>query len=483
MTTHSTILKNTSFLFVGRLLTLVLSIIYYGTLSRYVHASGMGVLGTATSLISLLITFVNFGLNELIVRDVAADKSRSASYVANVLFLRAGLSIVFFGAIFALIKLIKYPIETSLIILLYGFCFIFDSFSDVYLSIFNAHEKMEYVSLLFAGRDIINISLSLAAIALKSNLYLIVGISAFASFIKLIAANILLKTRFVTPRWSINLPLIRRILLTSLPFAALSIINALHQSVDTFILSFYRPAQVVGWYSSVKIFLSYLLLLPNYLNQAIFPVFSRLHVLSYDELKRIYSVFFKYLLLFGCVVCFGILVIADRLIVLMFGPDFKEASIILQILSFSFLWIFGYVNGAVLLATGGQKIFTKLSFIGLVLTIIVSLLITPKLGMLGPAISFILPGAIFALPLTWICHRRLRLPIPYILMIKSLAAGLSMATISVIGVKLHLPFLIIVFVLAPCVYGLLLGILGLISRQEFRLVIQLVKNKIKISSR
>ncbi len=477
MGSGQTVVKNTGILLLGRLLIIVLGINYVAALSRYIHAEGMGWIATATSLVSIASLVVNFGLGNLAVRDVAADKSRAAAYFTNLSFLRGGLSLVFVVIVLAVSKWVNYPAEIFTVICIYASAYIFDEFSEICVSIFNAHEKMGYSAALQTGRDLLNIGLSLAAIALKTSLCIIVGISALANLVKLIASLKVLTAKFARPAPRVDLQLSRQLFVLALPFAALTFINNASGQIDTFLLSLYRSSQEVGWFSSARLIVNYFLLLPTIFLQAIFPLFSKLHVASQDNLREAYTLSFKYLLWLGFFLCAGTLAAADPVILLVFGPGFEQSAVVLRILSFVLFWMFGYANGSLLLATGGQNLATKLASISMVLMITASLLLIPTYGVIGASVAHILPGAVFFIPVSWICHRRLGINLPYALTLKTLFAALFMGGMVTLFLRLHLHVLVAILIVAPCAYLIALAATGAIGRRDWELVKQLFKKR------
>jgi O-antigen/teichoic acid export membrane protein len=456
MRTSQIVAKNTSVLLLGRLFIIILGINYVAALSRYVQAEGMGIIATAMSLVSLASLLMNFGLGNLAIRDVAADKTRASAYMTSLALLRGALAFVFLVLIVLLSHWIGYSPMVFTVILIYGVAFIFDEFTDICFSIFNAHERMEYTAALQTGRDVINIGLSLAAIALKTSLFVIVGISAFANLIKLIVSFLLVARKITPPARRADLHLSGQLLVTAIPFAVLAVINTTTAQIDIFLLSLFRSTQEVGWYSSARLIITYFLLLPTILLQVIFPLFSRLQVSSREELRKLYAVSFKYLMVLGFALCAGTLVAAQPVILLVFGPGFEESVAILRILSFVLFWMFGYVNGSLLLATGGQNIATGFSSVSMILTIGMSLLLIPHYGAIGAGLSHILPGILFFIPITIICHRRLGHPLPILSSVMTLISAAFMAGMVVLALHFQVHVLVAVLVVAPCTYGVAL---------------------------
>lgn len=470
MRTGLTILKNTGVLLLGRVIAIALGVVYIAALSRYIQAAGMGVIATAASFVSLMSLLLNFGLNDVTIRDIAADKSRVSAYLPNLFLLRGVFSIAFLLLVLVAIKVIGYPPVTTTIILIYCAVYFFDELTSICFAVFSAYEKMEYSAALQTGRDILNMLLSMLAIALQASLYVIVLISALASLLKLLAGLSILKWKFVLPTFKVDLPLMRSLFKMTLPFAALLFVSVVAKEIDTFVLSLFRTEQEVGWYSSAALLVNYLLLLPGIFLQAIFPVFSKFNRTSPDGLERVYSISFKYLLILGCALSLGTWVTARSVVDFVFGPGFEKTATALMILSPLLFWIFGYANGSYLNATGGQRISTYFAVVSVVLTVTLSLILTPRLGFIGTALTRIIPGALLFLPLTYICHKRLKIPLPYALTLKSVAAAMLMAGMVAYALHLGWHLLVAVFLVAPVIYGLALLVFGVIGRTDLELV-------------
>jgi len=473
------VIKNTAILLVGRILSIVFGIIYVAFLARYIKAEGMGKIATATSLIGLLIILVNFGLSQLITRDVAVDRGKTESYTSNSLLLRGLLSFIFAAVVVLITYILKYPVDTVKIIYIYGFAYVFDNLSDVIFSIFIAYEKMEYTAVLNVGRDIFNILFSMLGIFLKADLVFLVFISALASFLKWILSMIVLRWRFMKPKLKFDIYICKQLLINSLPFIALLVVQVFNQRIDTILLSIYRTEEEVGWFSSAGMMLSYLLLIPAMFLQSIFPVFSRLNILSKDELTRTYQASFRYLLLLGIPMCIGTIIVSEPVINIVYGPGFENAVNVLRILAIQLFWIFGYANGALLTATGGQIYLAKIEVAVAALNLPLAIILIPRVGVIGASLASILPLIVFFMPVTIVCHRRVGLSLPLKLTTKTLIASILMGTIVVISLQLHSVLFWVTFAISPLIYTFFLVLLRAVDRHDLDIILTIFKKQRK----
>jgi O-antigen/teichoic acid export membrane protein len=462
---------------VGRVLSLGLGLVYVAVLARYVQAAGMGKIATATSLVSLLNPLVIFGLSELIVRDIARNRAQADVYVTNALLLRALLSVVLGLVIVAITAGSGYPEDTILIIYLFCIAYILDDLTDVAFSVFSAFEKMGYPAALQLGRDVVHVVWSLVVINLHGSLIAIVIVSVAASLLKLVVSLIVLHRRFVKPKLHIDWQLCRQLLLVSIPFAALGIIQLANRQIDTVLLSFYHPEEDVGWFSAANTLIAYVLLIPSAFLQATFPVFAKFQVSSGESLRQAYRASFRYHLLLGFPLCIGVIATAEEVIALVFGPGFTEAALALQIMALVLFWMFGYANGALLTATGGQTFLAVVGGIGLALNVGVALVLIPSLSYVGASLAMLVSGGVFFIPITIVCHRRLGLEIPYALALKALAASLLMGAAVMVSLRAEVNLFLAMFVIAPATYGGLLVMFHVIDREDWSALLHLFRGK------
>ncbi len=482
MNTARIVVKNTTVLLFGRALSLGLGIVYVAVLARYVQAAGMGKIATATSLVSILILLANFGLSQLVIRDVASDKAKASTYVLNALLLRVLLSVVFGIVIVGITAITKYPYDTTVIIYIYGFVYILDELTDVAFSIFKAFERMEYPAAIQSGRDIANVVLSLGAIYLRASLITIVLASAVASFLKLVVSLAVLRRRFVRPRLQIDRDLCRQLVVAALPFAALVFIPVVNRQIDTVVLSLYHSEEEVGWFSAANTLITYLLLVPNTFLQAIFPVFARFHSSSRDALRQAYRTFFKYLLLLGSALCVGTIVTADQVIALVYGPGFESAVLALRILAFQLFWMFGFANGALLNATGGQTFLAAIMGAGAALNVVLAFLLIPRFSFVGASIAPIASAGVLFFPITLACHRRLGARVPYALAIKSLLSSVLMGVVVALFLRAQINLFLVVLAIAPVVHGVLLVIFRAIGHEDILMLTHLFRRRTDLAN-
>jgi O-antigen/teichoic acid export membrane protein len=464
------IAKNTSVLVVSQIATRVLSIFYAAALARYVGTEGVGKISTAIAVNSILVLMVVPGLKTLLVRDVAADARKADAYVSNMIFLRVLLGVPFILLTAIVAHVAGYPNDTVLIVYVYTLVYLLDALSEVLAAVFQAFECMEYEAASQVVQRLVNISLSLLAIYLGWSLLAIAWMSVVARVCQLLMLIILVHRRFVRLRPAVSWSTSKRLFLSSLPFAAWLIFAMVQVQLGPFVISLCHTADAVGIYSAAYTLIGILLFLPSAFSSAIYPTFSRLHVQARHDLPHFYQLCYKYIPVVGFPLGMGTILVGDRVITLVYGDDFEGSAAVIRILGLFLFTIVGYSNGGLLNATGRQRFFAWTEGLALVANVTLCLLLVPTWGPVGAAIALTASGVAVLLIRSIACHRQLGLSFPWLTTGKTLLATLLMGAAVSTALQAGVPWLVVAFTVAPSVYGLSLLLLGIVRRDELRIL-------------
>jgi O-antigen/teichoic acid export membrane protein len=208
--------------------------------------------------------------------------------------------------------------------------------------------------------------------------------------------------------------------------------------------------------------------IPTILVTAVFPRISRglKENVHGKDVSIIYTVGFKYLFYLVVPIILGTLFVGDKIILLLYGDEFRNAIVVLHILIFSagFNFFNIFLTGF-LYAWNKQKALIYLQTGAIIVSILFNLLLIPKYDHLGAAIASVISHA-FAFVIAFLMvHPKLHcLHISDLL--KSLVAS------GVMAVFLHFSriSLIPVVVISAMIYLIVLYMLGGIRLEEILII-------------
>jgi O-antigen/teichoic acid export membrane protein len=257
------------------------------------------------------------------------------------------------------------------------------------------------------------------------------------------------------------------------------IVRRLTWQLDTVLLSFMQPAEVVGIYSVAYRPLSPLnQLLPQTVSMACFPMFTRMASGDREALGRAFSTSTRLLWVLALPIAVTICVCAEPLIVLLAGKDFLEAAVPMRILiwiaTLSFLSVqFRFIFTAM----GRQKVFAALVVVVFLIEAAVEVALIPRWGYFG-ACAGSLAGELFftAVGLTmcwWLGLGR----IEWKAAIGATVAAALMAAALWPARGLPLPLLAMAAALAGLLYLGLCLLFGALSMAEMRHFVDAVRHR------
>lgn len=412
MSTVQRIARNTGLLFSAQILSYVIGFFSVAYMARYLGAANYGIISFALAFTAIFAVLADIGLSYLMMREVARDKSLSSKYLLNVSVMKIVLVTVTFGLIALTVNLMGYPQQTITLVYLIGLYVVCNSFNGMFYSIFQAYERMEYISI----AQVLNPALILAGIILatKHN-YSIAGfgwIYFLATAATLVYSLIIMRWKFPdSPLWpprrtDWDWGFCKKILKQAWPFGLGAIFVMLYYYISTVMLSKMKGDEVVGWYNAAFRLMQLPLALTLVFNTAIFPVMAQFSVSSRTSLEFTYQRYFKYMLLLGIPIAVGTTLVSDRFISIVFGKGYEPAVITLQILIWSVVFIFlNGVFGRVLESLNKQVIQVMIAAVVTVFNVVLNLLLIPRYSYIGASATTVATEFIVLVLVGIVCFR------------------------------------------------------------------------------
>ncbi len=381
-------------------------------------------------------------------RRVARYKSLTKKYLNNIISIKLLLASILVTATILIFNIIGYTQTELYVIYFLLLVLIFNTFSAVFYSLFQAYEKLEYQSI----ANILNSLLMLIGIVIiiKYNSGLIILESLYALVGGLVLIYYLYvstaKFEFPKPTLEIDLKFWKPTISTALQFGLIGVFATIYVWIDSVMLFFMVGIQAVGLYNAAYRIVLVLLFIPVAINAAIFPVMSKLYGSSDNSLHKIVEKYFKLMILIGIPIGVVVTFLANDIIILLFGNAFLASAIALQILIWATVFTFSNASYVQLFQSiNRQMTVTKITFIGMVINIILNLILIPKYSYIAASFNTLLTESIVAILLIITASKLGFLYKKKVLnnLIRIIISGLIMATFLILFKELNLFILII----------------------------------------
>lgn len=477
MNTVRRIAKNILVLFVAQIVSMGLGFFYILYTARYLGAEGFGVLSFALAFTGIFGVFADFGLNTLTTREVARNKLLAGKYLGNIAVMKVVLAIITFCLIALAINFLGYQEQTIIVVYLVALSIIFTAFIGMFNSIFQAYEKMEYVSV---GRVLSSfLMLAGALIAIKQG-YSVVGFALIYFIVSAIALGysfVVCLWKFVFPKIEIDLEFWKPTIKEALPFFLAAVFSVIAFRIDMVMLSMMKGDMVVGLYSAAYRFMEILMFIPAMFVASIYPVLSNFHVSSKESLKYVYQKSFQYLALLGLPIAVGTTILADKIILLIYGSEFNNSIIGLQVLIWTIPIIFlSFMFGTMLASINRQDLILKILSVCMLLNILINLILIPKYSYVGASVATVIAELLsFILCYHFLSKFVYKIQI-HKFVIKPLVASMIMGTFILYTVGINL--FLLIFISIVVYFGLLI-LLKTFSNEDLNLLKQLISTQNK----
>jgi len=461
------IAKNTSYLTLALIIQKVISFSYFTLLARYVGPTNLGKYYLAISFTTIFAIFIDLGFANILTREVAKDKDRAESWLANILGLKILLTGVALLAVGLVANLLGYELLTKQLIYISTISMVLDSFTATFFAVARGCHNLKYESWSSIIFQLIVLTVGYSALLVGQGLTAAMFALALASTYNFLYSAFILKWRLkIKLRLAWQPELLRTIILFSWPFAAYAILQRLYTYLDSVLLSVFAGETQVGLYQIAFKIIFALQFLPMAFTASLYPALSAYWQGNREQLIISFERALSYLIIISVPIIAGALALSDQIIFL-FKSGYEDAALPLRIGIIALFFIFiNFPIGSLLNAADAQKTNTRNMLIVMLVSILLNLLLIPRYQAVGASLTVLITNALMTI-LGLLSVRRLikhNYRKNLIILAKSLLAALVMSLIIFQG-KLFINIFLLVMA-GGSLYFCLLFLLGAFSRAD-----------------
>lgn len=442
-------------------------------LARILTVSDFGLLALALAITGIVSLFVELGLDQLMIREVARDQRQIPAYFTDAMLIKLVLSIAALIVTILAVRLAGFDAGVASVIMILTLAMLPAGFYHLLVALFMGLEKMAWVA---AGNSFGELlRLSLMALVLFAGY----GLEAVA-WTYVVSVSLLALAGFIVVRLKVSellspptMSAMRVMVRQSIPFMFLGLFFVVYFKIDFIMLAWLKDEQVVGSYAAAFRLMESLLFVPAAFMGAVYPSLSRISSAGRDSVLRASHKTLRYMAMIGIPVGFGVTVLAERIVLLLFGESYSDSVLPLRIIIWAMVLIFiNCVCPVGLNATNRQKLSVYVTATGIIVNIALNLFLIPPFGAVGTSVATVVTEmvttAVFITLFSRNIGRLQLLPASY----KPAIAGSIMA-----GCLLLLGFLPL-WLLIPsgaAIYLLSLVALGALGRSDLELALALAR--------
>lgn len=387
--------QNTSFLTIASVIQKIISAIYFFFVSWAIGAAQTANYFNIFAAIAIFTVVADFGLNNIVTRDVAQTPTTASQTLSNAL-----IGKFFFGALALVLlglskELLRYPSASWSLIAVAGLTLWIDSVRGLLYSYLRAHNNLRYEALGLIVSQIAVAVLGCLMVIARAPLIALVGVfTVVSSGHTIYALWCVLRKAGGKISLSFDKQVGVAMLKRALPFALAGIIAQIYSYQDAFLIHRYlSPDEGGDWARAYKVVYAFQFI-PVALSASIYPVMSAFAGKEPERVRHVIERAYEYLLLVSLPIMTGISLVAGPLFahyLPKFLPSVPVLEVLVWSLGFGFLW---FVHGAVLNAHHRQSYQTLYVTLACVFSSILNIYLVPRFGIRGAAATAVMSNAL-----------------------------------------------------------------------------------------
>jgi O-antigen/teichoic acid export membrane protein len=394
-----TVARNAAVRTVGEVVAKIASLVFFIACARVLGENGFGDFMFAISFTTVLFMISGFGTEELLAREVARERHSVHDYLSNVVALKAALSVLVALIAVAVMLIVDYPSEVRTAVYLVGIGICLENFGRTWGSVFQAYERMEFISITLIIQRILTAVGGVVALALGGRLIAVSGVYAVCALIGFLIGAWALRRYVVAPEWTVDRSRWWPIAKAGVPIGILALLSMTLLKLDQVLLSFLSGGdnREVGFYGAAFRLIEATLFISWSFSAAFLPWLARQGASSRERMAGGFELGEKALTAVLLPIAIVFVLLAHPIIDLIYGSEYKDAVPSLQLLGA--MTVFFGINefaAIALIARDRPFTFTRVLLVATIVNVVTNVILIPPLGATGAALAALASGILLA---------------------------------------------------------------------------------------
>ncbi len=415
----------------------------------YLRVLGTDNNGAYAQAIGLALWFdivANWGLDALIVREVAQDRSQAGRYLFNTTLLRLGLIVI-------VLPIIMFgswqfwtgkPMQSEMLmaLLFIGIGMIFSGIGKGITGLFYVWEAAEYPAVLSTITTILKVVFGVVVLLIGYGFVGLAAVSIITNVITLALLIIIANRHFdMRTGWQFDPTIQRNALRMGWPLMLNHLLATVFFKIDQVLLGRIDSDSAAGIYNSAYKWVDALNVIPSFFTFALFPIISRQVTSNIDDARRTYRMAVKLLVLVALPVAAVVTLLATPMIGTLGGDEFLPdgaTALRLVIWSIPIGWINSVTNYTII-SLGLERRLTIGFVVGVLFNTLGNIALIPRFGYQAAAVTTILSELVLLIMFNYYLRQRMPavdwgklLVRPILVAIGMVAAMLALSQINLI---------------------------------------------------
>lgn len=464
--------------FAGRVIATISSAVLTVVLARLLDPDAYGLLFLAISVYGVVKLFSKLGIGRAAGRYLTEYRETDPGQIPHILrisFLCNVLTIGLIGLVLAvghesIASLIGEPALAPLIAV--GVLFVaFGTLVTYIRLVFQGFEEIRLASAVHASDRVCRLVFATGFVLIGYGVTGALWGYILSSALVSIGGLALLYTAFYrgVERSDVESNLGRRIIKYTAPLTATNAANVLDKQVDTILIGFFLNPVAVAYYTAGKQVVQFVKMPMASMGFTLSPLYgSQKASGNSDTAARIYETSLSYGLLLYVPIGTGLMLVAEPLVDLVFGDQYRGAIPVLQVFAlYAVLQSITELTNTSLDYLGRAKARAVVQVVTSLLNVILNIILIPLVGVIGAAIATVITHSLYTLANVYIIHvelgLRVRLVLRYVAYSVVIAAAMCIPVYVALDFTTGFVSLFVAVLLGVTVWATLIEFTGLLD--------------------
>jgi O-antigen/teichoic acid export membrane protein len=375
------------------LVFLASGIVFYVFISR---VSGAGLLGQYSLVLAWMLVFQavgSFGIPELMMRELGRFSTEQGRYLGAGLVLGLCVSLVMVPAMILVAWLTSYDIPLKEAIAVGAFSLPAAMLSNVTRSGFIASRRTGLILLNRVVEFLLVMPLNLVLLLQGHGLKTLITVVVAGRSVASVFALWMLHRRVAPVVWWSGRGFLRPLILPAITFAFGNSLGLFGMQMNTILLSLMAPVQVVGHFTAGMKLIEGIMLGPVLFGQFYMPQIAASFETNRGGGLKPFRASFRLLFALMIPISIGLVLFADLIVNLLYGPEFRETVGVLRILGLFYLvYSADALLSMILRSAALQDKDLRILLINPPVNLLVNLALIPLMGARGVAVGLMSGG-------------------------------------------------------------------------------------------
>lgn len=376
--------RNTFFLSVSQIIARLIGFFYFIFMARVLGVEVFGIYNFTLAFIYNFIPVAGLGVARLVLRDISRKRQKTNFYFPRLLPLCFFTSLGAYFLALLLGLILGQSLRQIFYLAILGLSLIPNNLTYLIVSFRNAREKMGYTAIVNIVTPVLIAVFGIVFVLMKLPLSFIL----FAHVLGGAVVSLLLLNRAqswgLALGWVIDKKFWRYVFSQSWIFALLLILAVFYLRLSVVLVGILKGAYFTGLYGSVFKFIEAIILVPQSLALALFPISSKLLVNNKKRLAMIYKKGLGVLFLFSLPFSLVIIFFSRPILRLAYGSEYLAAAPVFSLLGWALILFFvNVLPGNIILNSTKVKQFLPLAVLNLLLKLVFCLVLISRYSILG----------------------------------------------------------------------------------------------------